>query len=387
MPPSDPAKPVTVTQLDASLVKALQLSDAASLFLSSARDAGLKVPARFGTETVARLLGLRTNHPAKDDDLELLPSDPVTRAEAAYSVATILRFRGWEQQSVEAAAATFTLPTLGDWQKRVLDTAVRFVGFPYVWGGTSERSEAPFGVKARGGFDCSGFVWRVYKLQSYPGGAALNATIKGRTTYQMSGEVPRVEADRVREAAARRRRLLRLRGAALEARAGRPHGDLPRRGLDRPLLGRRRRGHAADRLVPPDVSPGAAGRSPKPASFPARKPKSPPRQVSPVRGMQQRRLDLRIAESCFGSLGRFTMLQWTPAPLCAHRSPCASCDRHRRRLRRGLHAQPVLVTEPWSTSFRRRGSSPSSRRCARPVSPSRSQRASRLRSRSTRRRR
>jgi len=191
VPPAEPAKPVTVTQLDAGLVKALQLSDAASIFLTSAREAGLTVPARFGTETVARLLGLRTNHPAKDDDLELLPSDPVTRAETAYSVATILRFRGWEQESVEAAAATFTLPTLGEWQTRVLNTAVRFVGYPYVWGGTSERAEAPFGVKARGGFDCSGFVWRVYKLQSYPGGAALNATIKGRTTYQMSGEVAR----------------------------------------------------------------------------------------------------------------------------------------------------------------------------------------------------
>ena len=83
------------------------------------------------------------------------------------------------------------LPTFTAWQKRVLNTAVRFVGFPYVWGGTSEKAEAPFGVQARGGFDCSGFVWRVYKLQTYPGGAVLNATIKGRTTYQMSGEVPR----------------------------------------------------------------------------------------------------------------------------------------------------------------------------------------------------
>jgi cell wall-associated NlpC family hydrolase len=189
--PVDPSAPVTVTQLDTRLVKALQLSDTASAFLSAARATGLKVPSRFGTETVARLLGLRTNHPAKDDDLELLPSDPVTRAETAYSVAKILRFAGWEQQSVEDAAATFVLPTLTSWQKRVLNTAVRFVGFPYVWGGTSEKAEAPFGVQARGGFDCSGFVWRVYKLQTYPGGAALNATIKGRTTYDMSGEVPR----------------------------------------------------------------------------------------------------------------------------------------------------------------------------------------------------
>jgi len=190
-PPADPWATVSVAQLDARLVKAIQLSPAAAELLSGARAAGLKTPSRFGTETVARLLGLRTNHPAKDDALELLPNDPVTRAETAYSVAKILRFEGGDQQYVEDAAATFALPELSAWQKRVLSTAVKFVGFPYVWGGTSERPEAPFGVQARGGFDCSGFVWRVYKLQAYPGGAALTATIRGRSTYAMSGEVPR----------------------------------------------------------------------------------------------------------------------------------------------------------------------------------------------------
>ncbi|HSB38426.1 MAG TPA: C40 family peptidase [Gaiellaceae bacterium] len=185
------AAPVTVTQLDARLVRALGLSAAAATFGANARAAGLAVPSRFGNETVARLLGLRTNHPAAQDDLELLPSDPVTRAETAYSVARILRFGGWETQYAEDAAATFELQPVRAWQKRVLDTAVRFVGFPYVWGGTSEKPEAPFGVDAPGGFDCSGFVWRVFRLQAYPGGAALAATIRGRTTYQMSGEVPR----------------------------------------------------------------------------------------------------------------------------------------------------------------------------------------------------
>jgi len=188
---ADPGASVTVSQLDARLVKTLGLSDAATTVLGAARDAGLAVPARFGTETVARLLGLRTNHPANDDDLELLPTDPVTRAETAYSVAKILRFGGWETQYAADAADSLALPRLSAWQKRILNTAVRFVGYPYIWGGTHETAEAPFGVKARGGFDCSGFVWRVYKLQQYPGGAALNATIKGRTTYQMSGEVPR----------------------------------------------------------------------------------------------------------------------------------------------------------------------------------------------------
>jgi cell wall-associated NlpC family hydrolase len=191
--PADPTAPVTVTQLDARLVRALDLSVAAKEFYDGAHAAGLAVPSRFGTETIARLLGLRVNHPAARDDLELLPSDPVTRAETAYSVAQILRFQGWETQSVEDAAATFELPAMTAWQLRIINTAVKFVGFPYVWGGTSEKAEAPFGIEAHGGFDCSGFVWRVYKLQTYPGGAALSTTIKGRTTYQMSGEVPRAK--------------------------------------------------------------------------------------------------------------------------------------------------------------------------------------------------
>jgi len=191
--PADPAAPVTVTQLDARLVRTLDLSDAAKEFYDGAHAAGLALPSRFGTETVARLLGLRVNHPAARDDLELLPSDPVTRAETAYSVAQILRFQGWETQSVEDAAATFELTTMTAWQTRILNTAVKFIGFPYVWGGTSEKAEAPFGIEAHGGFDCSGFVWRVYKLQAYPGGTALSTTIKGRTTYQMSGEVPKAK--------------------------------------------------------------------------------------------------------------------------------------------------------------------------------------------------
>jgi cell wall-associated NlpC family hydrolase len=187
------AASVTIAGLDARLVGALALQRTAAQFLLGARAAGLAPPSRFGTEVTARLLGLRTNHPASQDDLELLPNDPATRAEAAYSAARILKFSGWEAQSVQAQAATFTLPPLTPWQQRVLATAVSFIGFPYVWGGTSESAEAPFGVDARGGFDCSGFVWRVYKLQPYPGASRLAATLRGRTTFQMSGEVPRAQ--------------------------------------------------------------------------------------------------------------------------------------------------------------------------------------------------
>jgi cell wall-associated NlpC family hydrolase len=192
-PVVNPSAPVTIAGLDTKLVRGLGLAVAAGDFVRAARAAGLSPPARFGTEVTARLLGLRYNHPAAEDDLELRPSDTATRAEAAYSAARILRFRGGEVSAVETAASSFVLPPLTSWQSRILATAFSFIGYPYVWGGTSERAEAPFGVQARGGFDCSGFVWRVYKLQRYDGEGTLADVLRGRTTYAMSGEVVRAK--------------------------------------------------------------------------------------------------------------------------------------------------------------------------------------------------
>ena len=182
---------VTIAQLDAQLVRALGLGDDASLFYRAAASAGTRPPTRFGTEVVARLLGLRKNHEAPFDSLERLPSDTATRAEAAYSAARILRFSGWEQRQVEEAAKTFELPELTVWQRRILTTAFSRIGFPYVWGGESDSRLSAFGAQASGGYDCSGFAWRVYKLQSYPGGSALNATLRGRTAAAMAGEIAR----------------------------------------------------------------------------------------------------------------------------------------------------------------------------------------------------
>jgi len=189
--PAVPSAPVTMAGLDSSLVKALGLRDAAAAFALGARSAGLAPPSRFGTEVVARLLGLRTNHPAGQDSLELVPQDNATRAEAAYSAAHILGFSGWETETVTEAATAFELPELTSWQRQILRTAVSLIGYPYVWGGTSEKPQAPLGVQTPGGFDCSGFVWRVYKLQKYAGAPQLSDVIRGRTTMQMSGEVPK----------------------------------------------------------------------------------------------------------------------------------------------------------------------------------------------------
>ena len=182
--PTRPDALVTMAELDRRLVGILGLRDSAAAFATGARAAGLRTPSRFGTEIVARLLGLRTNHPADQEDLERFPNAPAPRAEAAFSVARMLALGNWETERVRGAALSFSLPGLDPWQRRILETAFSLVGNPYVWGGESERE---------GGFDCSGFVWRVYKLQQYPDSGSLAETLKGRTTYTMSGEVPRAQ--------------------------------------------------------------------------------------------------------------------------------------------------------------------------------------------------
>jgi cell wall-associated NlpC family hydrolase len=191
----DPERRVTVRELDATLVRALGLGPVARTVYAKVSAAGLRPPARLGTETVSRLLRLRYNHPAARDDRELRPFDPVTRAEAAYSLARVLELSRDDLAAARNVAAAWTLPRLTEWQRRVLARAVRFVGFPYVWGGTSERPHAPFGIPTRGGFDCSGFVWRVYKLERFTGAPQLADMLRGRTTYAMSGEMRR--ADRI----------------------------------------------------------------------------------------------------------------------------------------------------------------------------------------------
>jgi cell wall-associated NlpC family hydrolase len=188
-----PGHTVSIKQLDAALVGYLRLGDAARKIQATLQNAGLQPRPNTGTETVARMLGLRLNHPAAEDGLELLPYQAATRAEAAWSFAQVLRLDAGSIQYVVQAADTFTLPALTTWQRRLLQTAISYVGYPYVWGGTNPTAETLFGVHSAGGFDCSGFVWRVVKLTPYPGEGRLAGVLRGRTTYVMSGEVPRKE--------------------------------------------------------------------------------------------------------------------------------------------------------------------------------------------------
>jgi cell wall-associated NlpC family hydrolase len=135
------------------------------------------------------MLGLRINHERVDEALELQLGQPATRAEAAYSIARLLALSDTELEAAKTAATGFAIPALSDLQRNVLARGLKFVGSPYVWAGTSEKPQRLFGKVMPGGFDCSGFVWRVYKLEPFTDAPALGEVLKGRTTYAMSGEV------------------------------------------------------------------------------------------------------------------------------------------------------------------------------------------------------
>jgi hypothetical protein len=195
----DPDALVTVRELDARIVSLVGLRPEAQGVRQAALDAGLSPRPWLGTETVARLLALRINHPRGEDELELQVTQPVTRAEAAYSFARYLALSDTELEAARASLGAFALPPLSEWQRVVLERALRLVGSPYVWAGTSEQPQQLGGRKLPGGFDCSGFVWRVYKTKPFAGAPSLSNVLVGRTTYEMSGEV--VRALRVSRAA------------------------------------------------------------------------------------------------------------------------------------------------------------------------------------------
>jgi cell wall-associated NlpC family hydrolase len=187
----DPDRLVTLRELDARLVSLVGLRPAAMQIRLAALNAGLAPKPWLGTETVARLLGLRINHERESESLELQLSQPATRAEAAYSIARVLALTPEDVDSTRETVSTFALPYLTDWQRAVLSRALSFVGSPYVWAGTSEHIQRLAGRLMPGGFDCSGFVWRVYKLEPFAGAPGLASVLRGRTSYAMSGEVPR----------------------------------------------------------------------------------------------------------------------------------------------------------------------------------------------------
>jgi cell wall-associated NlpC family hydrolase len=175
---------VTVTGFDATAVDQLGLSDVAAHVQQVTAQAGLRPPAFYGTEVVARFLGLRHEQSVPTEQFDLFPTDQITRAEAAWSLAQILDNGSWSDSDARQTLTAYQLPTMNTDQLTALPIAVSRIGYPYIWGGTTDNTADGL---PHGGFDCSGFVWRVYKISGLPWGEQIH----GRTAAQMAGEIPR----------------------------------------------------------------------------------------------------------------------------------------------------------------------------------------------------
>jgi cell wall-associated NlpC family hydrolase len=176
--------PVTVVTFDRLLVEELGLTSVAAHVQTTAAAAGLRPPTYFGSETVARMLELRYEHPVGTQRLDLFPGEPITRAEAAWSLAQAMALSAGDIASAREALSAFALPQMTAAQRQALQIAVARIGYPYVWGGTTDNTAD--GLE-HGGFDCSGFAWRVYKVSGLPWGRAIH----GRTAAEQAGEISR----------------------------------------------------------------------------------------------------------------------------------------------------------------------------------------------------
>jgi cell wall-associated NlpC family hydrolase len=182
--------PVTVVTFDNMLVEELGLAGVAAHVQASAASTGLRPPSYFGSEVVARFLELRYEQPVGAQRLDLFPQQPITRAEAAWSLDGVVGLSEWSIAGAREALSAFELPQMTGAQRQALQIATSRIGYPYVWGGTTDNTAD--GLE-HGGFDCSGFAWRVYKVS----GLQWGDEIRGRTAAEQAGEIPRSQRLRI----------------------------------------------------------------------------------------------------------------------------------------------------------------------------------------------
>lgn len=159
---------VKAAEVSAALVKALGKAPVADALTQVSSPDGWRpqLGKWFGTEVVAREMGLRYNRLESEDDMETSAGEAMKQADAVYAV--------WKAKTSPStwnadALSSFGLASYSEKRRSVVEFALSLVGTPYVWGGewkTTTPAGYPYGAQAHGGFDCSGFAWYVLKEKS-----------------------------------------------------------------------------------------------------------------------------------------------------------------------------------------------------------------------------
>jgi len=121
-------------------------------------------PSYLPVMVASRQLELRYNHPTEADGHEVLPNEPIDRAEVAYMFSRAFQLGSGYDLYGLAGFKDITFPPLSDRQKQIVNFTLKFIGYPYIWAGEYPTPDSPYGHQASGGFDCSGFVFYVMKM-------------------------------------------------------------------------------------------------------------------------------------------------------------------------------------------------------------------------------
>lgn len=169
-----PDKAVTMATVHKALVLALGLKPAAKALDAMHTRTGVTfdLPPGFGTTLLGMRLGLRYNAPTGSEANDVAPTDQMPRSQVAYSLFRAMTQPSWSVPDLLAQYQNVELPYLGPRQRDIVQWGVRYVGYPYVWGGEwglESPEPAALGGQPRSGFDCSGFAW--WLLRHDDGGA------------------------------------------------------------------------------------------------------------------------------------------------------------------------------------------------------------------------
>ncbi|MFA5891058.1 MAG: NlpC/P60 family protein [Actinomycetota bacterium] len=172
---------VTKTEMDRTLVRALWPIDAIRGITGIATADGYRFrhSSTLAYGVIAAQLGFHYNYP-NAMGRELVPGTVVTRADGAYALREARRSGGtlvgetlpWELRPYELVQVT----SMDSVRRQVVEFALRYANYPYVWGGSSSK-----------GFDCSGFVWWVLRSGSGPSSRGYSGwSLPQRTSYDMA---------------------------------------------------------------------------------------------------------------------------------------------------------------------------------------------------------
>jgi cell wall-associated NlpC family hydrolase len=179
-----------------SLILVLGMGDTAEALDELSTEGGGHVfdtPRMFGFNLLAMRLGLRFNNKV-DEAQDVTPGDHLRRKQVAWSLYRATTLDDWVVPYLEDQYAGMALPRMTAARRSIVDWGVRYVGYPYIWGGEwgLETPEPPaFGAQPGPGFDCSGLSWWALRRDDGPWQVSPPRPYRGwplpqRTSAEMS---------------------------------------------------------------------------------------------------------------------------------------------------------------------------------------------------------